>query len=122
MRIVITSKQPTTRQAIGLLLQTRLNAEIVGDTGELEGLTNLVKSNHPDIVLLDEGLVQNKLDEVLASLRMLDPSPAVIVLAKSDKVEQAALAAGADKTVLIGSEPKELLIALQSVQLEREDI
>jgi hypothetical protein len=53
---------------------------------------------------------------------MLDPSPAVIVLAKSDKVEQAALAAGADKTVLIGSEPKELLIALQSVQLEREDI
>jgi DNA-binding NarL/FixJ family response regulator len=122
MRIIIASKQPPTRQAIGLLLRTRLNAEIVGDTGELEGLTNLVKSNHPDIVLLDEGLVQNKLDEVLASLRMLDPSPAVIVLAKSDKVEQAALAAGADKTVLIGSEPKELLIALQSVQLEREDI
>ena len=122
MRIVITSKQPTTRQAIGLLLRTRLNAEIVGDTGEMEELTNLVKANHPDIVLLDEGLVQNKLDEVLASLRMLDPSPAVIVLAKSDKVEQAALAASADKTVLIGSEPKELLIALQSVQLEREDI
>lgn len=122
MRIVIASKQPATRQAIGLLLRTRLNAEIVGDTGEMEGLTNLVKANHPDIVLLDEGLVQKALNEVLASLRMLDPSPAVIVLAKSDKVEQAALTAGADKTVLIGSEPKELLIALRNVQLERENI
>jgi hypothetical protein len=36
-------------------------------------------------------------------------------------VEQVALVAGAHKTVLIGSKPKELLIALRSVQLEHED-
>jgi len=119
MRIVIASRQAVTRRALSLLLRTRLSVEVVGETGDVEELINLVNANHPDMVLLNEVLPGGQLEDLIPALRGLDSSPAVIVLNENPEMEQAALAAGADDFVLIGDHPKKLLIAVEAIRMKR---
>jgi len=120
MQFVIAGRQAATRRAISLLIRTRLGLEVVGEAGDVSELMNLVKANLPDLVLLDEDLPGTQLSELVTNLLGLDNSPAVIVLNGHPETEAAALAAGANAFVYKGDHPKQLLIAIESIRVERE--
>ena len=66
---------------------------------------NLVKTNQPDLVVLDEGLPGAQLGDLIPALWELDLAPTVIVLDERPQKEQAALVAGADAFVYKGDHP-----------------
>jgi DNA-binding NarL/FixJ family response regulator len=121
MRIVIAGTQAVSRRAMNLLLVTRLGVEVVGEAGDEGELMNLVKTNQPDLVVLDEGLPGAQLDDLIPALREIDFAPAVIVLDERMQTEQAALDAGADAFVYKGDHPKNLLVAIETIRMKREE-
>ena len=121
MRIVIAGAQAVTRRAMNLLLATRLGVEVVGEAGDEGELMNLVKTNQPDIMVLDESLSGAQLGDLIPALRELDLAPTVIVLDERPQKEQAALAAGADSFVYKGDHPKNLLVAIETIRMKREE-
>jgi len=120
MQIVVAGRQDSTRRAIRLLIRTRLGLEVVGEASEVDELMSLVKANQADLVLLDEGLPGAQLSELVSDLRGLDVSPAVIVLNGKPETEAVALAAGANAFVYKGDRPKQLLVAIESIQIESQ--
>ncbi len=56
MRILLANENPSLRSALALLLETRLNAEVVGECYNMENLLLQCRSTHPDIVILDADL------------------------------------------------------------------
>ena len=120
MQIVVAGRQASTRRAISLLIRTRLGLETVGEASEVDELMSLVKATQADLVLLDEGLPGAQLSELVSNLREHDISPAVIVLNGQPEAEAVALAAGANAFVYKGDRPKQLLIAIESIQIERQ--
>lgn len=121
MQVVVASRQATTRRAISLLIRTRLGLEVVGEAGDVGALMGLVNANQPDLVLLDENLPSAQLSELVSKLRKHDVHPAVIVLNGRQEMEEVALDAGADAFVYKGEHPKKLLIAIESIQIVREE-
>ena len=121
MRIVIAGNQAVSRRALNLLLVARLGVEVVGEAGDQGELINLVKTNRPDLVLLNDDLPGAQLGDVIPALRGLDFNPAVIVLNERPETEQDALAAGADAFVYKGDHPKKLLIAVEAIRVKRQE-
>ena len=121
MRIVIAGRQATTRKAVSLLVRSRLGLGVVGEAGDSEELITLVKANKPDLVLLDDDLPDLEIAHLIPILRGLETPPAVIVLDEKPETEEVALAAGANAFVSKGDHPKQLLITIESIRLERQD-
>ncbi len=115
MRVVIAGNQAVSRRALAILLYTRLGIATVGETGDQEELMKLVKSNHPELILLEDGLPGAQLNELVPALHNLEFNPSVIVLSERKETELIALAAGADRFVRKGVHPKQLLTAINSV-------
>ena len=115
MRVVIAGNQALTRRALAILLHTRLGIATVGEARDEKELMELVKSNHPELILLEDGLPGAKLDELVPALQNLEFNPSVLVLSEHTETEQIALAAGADRFVRKGDHPKQLLTAITSV-------
>jgi DNA-binding NarL/FixJ family response regulator len=120
MQIVVAGRQAAARSAISMFINARLGLEVAGETGDAEELMKLLHAKQPDLVLLDEGLPGAQLSELVSNLRDHEISPAVIVLNGQPETEAAALAAGANAFVYKGDPPKQLLIAIESIRVERE--
>jgi DNA-binding NarL/FixJ family response regulator len=103
-----------------MLVRARLGLEVIGEAGDSEELIYLVEAKQPDLVLLDDDLPGVGLADLIPTLRGLDLPPAVIVLNEQPETEEVALAAGADAFVYKGDHPKQLLIAIESIRLERQ--
>ena len=119
MRLVIGGSQPSSRKAIGLLLQTRLGIEVVGETGDINKLKRMVDAFTPDLVLIDGDFPNVDINELIASLRGLHFYPSVIILNNDPETESAGIYAGADAFIDRSSPPKQLLIAIKKVCFER---
>ena len=115
MRVGIAGNQAVSRRALAILLYTRLGIETVGEAREEKELMELVKSNHPELILLEDGLPGAQLGVLVPALHNLEFNPAVLVLSERKETEQVALAAGADRFVRKGDHPKQLLTAITSV-------
>jgi DNA-binding NarL/FixJ family response regulator len=97
----------------------RLGIEVVGEAGNYKDLMKLLETTTPDLILLDRELPGMNLKKLIATIRELDSSPSVIVMNERTEMEREALTAGADAFVHKGNHPKQLLIAIENVRIER---
>ena len=112
LRVLIVDDQPHVRSALRLLLQVKLGAATVGETGDLEQALELVGVEQPDLVLLDWELPAQGGAAALAELRTVCPGLAVIALSSRPEARQDALAAGADAFVSKGEPPERLMASV----------
>ena len=112
MRVLLADDQMKVRSALRLLLEQEPGLSVVGEAAEAEDLLAQVRTECPDLVLLDWELPDQGGAATLAGLRAARPGPVVIALSGRPEARRAALAAGADAFVSKGDPPERLLAAV----------
>jgi len=102
---------------LALALQLYLDAEpglfVVGTATEAASLRALLRTAHPDLVILDWDLPGYATIHLLAEAKRLQHCPQIIVLGRDEGVRQEALAAGADAFLLSGDSAVDLMAAIR---------
>jgi DNA-binding NarL/FixJ family response regulator len=109
MRVVVADDQPDVRSALRLMLEEKSGITQVTEVSTSQELLVRVKSNCPDLVLLDFELPGTRPEELLKSLRLLCPGIKIIALSSRPQMKQMALKYGAD-TFVCKSDPPEILL------------
>ena len=122
MQLFIAGKEASLRNALTKLLQTRPGIEIVGAAADKKDLIAQVKSNPPDLLLLDEALSHELVKEVILPLQQFDACPAILVLGGRTEAKQAYLDAGAVAFINKGDPPKNLLTAIEEIRLRNNHV
>ena len=120
MRILITGRRADVRSALGNFLRNKLDLDEVVEAANIQTMLTQSESTQPDIILLDWDSCDRPLEDLIPALHMLESRPGVVLINETYKTKKAALDAGVDAVVLRGDPPKSLLIAIESVRLERE--
>jgi DNA-binding NarL/FixJ family response regulator len=95
-RAFLADAQLDERSALRLILQD-LKMQVVGEAADWPSVLALAPGTHPDMVVVDWGLVAGESGSALPKLREACPGAVVIVLVSHlDPRHQAALSAGAD--------------------------
>ena len=119
MQIVLASAHADLRMALEILLREEPGTDVVGTASGAASLRALLQASPPDLVLLDWDLPGHPPASLLAESKRLDSHPHVIVLVHDSNAKRAALAAGADASVLKGDSPRHLLAAIRQCQSQR---
>lgn len=77
-RILLADPNPTLRSALALLLETRLDAQIVGQVSSMESLLCEAAATQPDIIIIGLGLPGEPVQERMAALRQKAPHASVL--------------------------------------------
>ena len=121
MRILITGRRSDARSAMRIFLQSKLASDdVVAEAADLQTLLTQAEATQPDVILLDRELCDQPLEQLIPALQLLESQPGVILINARPETQPAAIAVGVDPIVLTGEPPKRLLIAIESVRLERE--
>lgn len=116
LRVLLVDDHSLVRAGIRSLLE-RLNAEIIGETGDGRQALDLIKTSQPDIVLMDIGLPG--LNGLEATQRVVKKFPKVRVIILSVHADEEhvlqALRTGASGYLLKDAAPSELELALRAV-------
>lgn len=119
MYVLLATKDPDLRLAIELLLHEEPGLTVVGAVSETRGLTALVDTTRPDLVVVDWDLPGRPLSAVLAEINATPRAPKVIVLGGHSTDRTRVLEAGAHAYVVKGERPDELRAALREVVTRR---
>jgi len=115
--VVIVDDHPLFRRGLTQLLGTLPRFTLLGEAScGMDGI-QLVKSVHPDLLLLDLNMKDMSGLDVLRELKSSDLDTRIVMITVSDQAEDllAALRAGADGYLLKDMEPEQMLENLQSV-------
>jgi len=115
LRVVVVDADERVRASLCGLICISGRIEIVGDAGQVGPALDLVSAIAPDVVIVDPRLPD--LDSGLAfiaRLRARWPDVRILAMSKSDAVEAAALASGADGVVHKTYRPSELVAAIEA--------
>jgi DNA-binding NarL/FixJ family response regulator len=118
MRVLLADDQVQVRSALRKLLKHRLNMRVVGEAFDANSLRTELEITHPDLLLLDWGVLGIHPGEALPALHARYPLLRVIVMSGYPEVRRAAMAAGADAFVSKSDPPEQLLSALKEVSRE----
>ncbi|HSV85048.1 MAG TPA: hypothetical protein VLH85_00640 [Levilinea sp.] len=112
-RILLADSNPVLRSALALLLETRLDVQIVGQVSSMESLLCEAVVTQPDLIIVGLALpgepVQNRLD-VLRSL-----APRAHILLSSPRPEGASLVEGTAAFLCQANPPEVLLETIQDL-------
>jgi DNA-binding NarL/FixJ family response regulator len=111
LRILLADNNQDSRSALALLLETRLNATIVGAASTMEDLLEQAAATRPDVVLLDWGLPGKPDADRIVVIRSVTPGARVVVL--SARPESASQAREADAFVNKTDPPERILATLK---------
>jgi DNA-binding NarL/FixJ family response regulator len=114
-RILLADDNPAIRSALALLLETRLNVRIVGETDNMEDLLTYVSDYHPDIVILDWELPGLPREDRIAVLKALYSPLKVVVTSSRPESAQQALAAQADSYVCKSEPPEQVVRVIHEI-------
>jgi len=117
VRVLIVDDHPVVRSGLRALLQSTPGYEVVGEaTDGLQAVASAADSQ-PDVIIMD--LYLPEMDGVAATREIVKHQPAIAILmltmADDDASLVDALRAGARGYILKGSQPSELLRAIQTV-------
>lgn len=121
MRIVLASPHDSFRRALRLLLQFKSGFDVVGEAKDGQELVSEINNSNPDLVLLDDHIIDQPDVELTAILHNLDPLLSVIVFSENTARAQAALNTGATAFVLKGETPNRLFVAIENIRLKDKD-
>jgi DNA-binding NarL/FixJ family response regulator len=118
VRIMIADRRSAVRSAVRLLLEERLESDVVGEAADTRELLAQLATLQPDIIVLEWGLPGMSADGLFDALGEPDRRPKVIALGANQEALRAALACGADAFVSKGEPPKRLLTTVQALSAE----
>ncbi len=115
--VVIVDDHPLFRRGLTQLLGTLSRFTLLGEASCGKDGIELVKSTHPNLLLLDLNMKDMSGLDVLRELKASDLDTRIVMITVSDQAEDlvAALRAGADGYLLKDMEPEQMLVNLQSV-------
>lgn len=114
MKIYLADDEAKVRSALRLLLEQETGIRQVQDAWDAQTLLARVKSDCPELVLLDWELPGLAASEIIDTLRRICPELKVIAMSGRPDARQAAENAGADFFVSKSDPPDELLSMLRS--------
>jgi DNA-binding NarL/FixJ family response regulator len=110
------------RRALKTLLGTRPGVEVIGEAADKRELINQVECARPDLLLLDEGLSDEPMADLMATLQQIDSCPLVMVLGSRSEARKAVLDAGAVAFINKSDSPKSMLTAIEGIRLRRKRV
>ena len=115
--VVIVDDHPLFRRGLTQLLGTLPRFTLLGEASCGKDGIQLVRSVHPDLLLLDLNMKDMSGLDVLRELKSSDLDTRIVMITVSDQAEDlvASLRAGADGYLLKDMEPEQMLENLQSV-------
>ena len=116
MKILLAVEDTNLRLSLELILSEEPSVTIAGTASEADGLSALIKSSHPAIVLLDWNLPGRPLSAVIAETNRRANATKFIALGPSPADKEQALSAGADAFVVKGDPPEQLLAAFRALR------
>lgn len=119
MRVILADDQSDVRSAMRLLLEEIHGVSIISEVCTMSDLVRQVKTDSPDLILLDWELPGIKAQDLVAFLGDQYPHLAMIALSSSPQARQAALEAGALAFVSKSDPPESLLNAVNNCRRER---
>jgi DNA-binding NarL/FixJ family response regulator len=112
MRIILADHHEQPRWALKTLLREQPGFTLIGEAANGDELLDLADKRPADIILLDCELPGLYIDELIAGLHALEPSPIVIVMSSELENGRKLLKAGADAFVSKADQPEWLLDTL----------
>lgn len=109
MRIVIASEERSTRSAIGMLIAAQPDFELAGQVADIADLLFTVKSQRPDLVVLDWDVLGKRIDTLQTLLELFDEPPLIIALSVHEEARSAAFDSGVAGFAFKGDPPEQLL-------------
>ncbi len=115
IRILLADDNSALRSALVLLLETRLNARVIGEANSMEDLLVKAAVKRPDIIILDWELPGTPKAGRIAALRDVHPFVKVIITSSKPEAAQQALAARADAYISKSEPPEKMMHVLQAI-------
>lgn len=119
IRVLVVDDQPLIRAAVGQLLRSEADIEVVGEADDGAKAVDLALAQHPDVVLMDirmpdmdgiEATSRICRDPMLADTRVL-----ILTTFEEDEYVVSALRAGASGFIGKGADPAEIARAVRAV-------
>jgi DNA-binding NarL/FixJ family response regulator len=113
VRVLIADRDPNVRQALWLVCEEGLHLTVAAEAADAPELPALVRTTHPDMLLLDWGLTGTPPAELIRTIRGI--RSLVIIIVGADMEQRGdALAAGADAFIYKGDPPERVLALLRN--------
>ncbi len=114
-RILLADDNPGLRSALRLLLETRLEFELIVEARDMEHVLAQVEDSLPDCVILDWELPGRPTRERVSVLRTLVPHLKVIIFSARPESKEEALAEGAAAFISKNELPSVILDKIQEI-------
>jgi DNA-binding NarL/FixJ family response regulator len=116
MRVLLVDERSWSRSALHLLIEWKINGQVVGEVDDVASLPDVMQSLHPDLILLDRQLPgmdePTKYRQLISVLRSLQPQIYIIVLVSRPEENSRYALLGADALVSKAESPDCLQAAL----------
>ncbi|MFL7890512.1 MAG: response regulator transcription factor [Anaerolineales bacterium] len=117
-RILLADDSAHILSALRLLINTRLDLELINEARDMEHVLAQVEDSHPACVILDWALPGRPTHERISVLRALDPDLKIIILNTLPEIRRQVLDDGADAFICKTDPPENLLDVLQRVLVD----
>ncbi|HEX2997459.1 MAG TPA: response regulator transcription factor [Anaerolineales bacterium] len=121
-RILLADDNPGLRSALRLLLETRLEFELIVEARDMEHVLAQVEDSRPNIIILDWELPGRPIRERVSVLRTLVPHLKVIAFSARPESRQTALADGAEAFISKNEPPLLILDKIQKVFQQKDEL
>jgi DNA-binding NarL/FixJ family response regulator len=118
MEVIVAGNNSESRRALVDLLQTQPGINIVGEAEEANLLLELVRIQPVDVIIIDYGLPDIPLAELIPAARVVSRSIRFVVMSNDVVNARLALSAGADTFVSSNESPDRLLETLQRCEIK----
>jgi len=122
IRILLADDKPEILSSLRLLLETRLDLELITEARDMEHVLAQVEDSLPDAIIMDWDLPGRPTRERISVLRALVPEIKIIVVNTRPELRNQVLSEGADAFICKTDPPQILLEAIQKLCLDRAQI
>ena len=118
IRILLADDKPEILSSLRLLLETRLDLELITEARDMEHVLAQVEDSLPNAIIMDWDLPGRPTRERISVLRALVPEIKIIVVNTRPELRNQVISEGADAFICKTDPPQTLLEAIQKLCLQ----